>query len=72
MVRFVSRILVEIKFPDEEILEEGASADESTKTLTSLFHDLDAIRGETGVADDGVTDRDKFARVIADESRYRA
>jgi len=66
------RIDVEIEFPDEEILEEGASVDDSSQTLTSLFHDLDAIRGETGLADDGVSDREKFARVIAEEPRYRA
>ena len=59
------RIVVTVDIPDDEVMEEPieerASAPEMASPLESLFRDLDAIRGDTDLPDDGISDREKFA-----------
>ena len=38
----------------------------------SLFRDLEEIRGETALPDNGISDLEKFARIVAEEPKYRS
>ena len=65
-----TRVEVKVDIPDEEIVERESP--DAADPVDALMRDLDAIRGGAGsLPDDGMTDRDKFARAISRESKYR-
>jgi hypothetical protein len=66
------RIAVTVDIPDEEVMEERTQSVDSLHPLAGLFRDLDAIRGKTGLPDDGIPDSEKFAQTVAEEPKYRA
>ena len=67
------RVTVQVVIPDEEILQAPVPSTpaQPSQRLDSLFRDLDAIRGGTGIEDDGLSDNQKLARAVAEDPRYR-
>jgi hypothetical protein len=50
----------------------GAAFVGRPSSLKSLFRDLEEIRGETALSDNGISDSEKFAWIVAKEPKYRA
>ena len=66
-------VTVRVVIPDEEIVQipQPTASRQPAERADRLFRDLDAIRGATGVENDGVSDSQKLARGISQDPRYR-